>query len=75
VEEHAEATEELIAQLTKAHTHQMETLIKASTEAMKEILNLVKVYNTQAKAPNSDSNDKKNNREDKRKKNPRRTNL
>ncbi len=38
VEAQAEATEELIAQLTKAHTHQMETLLKSTTEAMKEMI-------------------------------------
>jgi hypothetical protein len=43
----------------------MEILIKSTTEAMKEMLNLVKGYNTQAKAPNSDSKDKKKKREDK----------
>jgi hypothetical protein len=65
LEEQAEATEELIAQLTEAHTHQMETLIKSTTEAMKEMLSLVKGYNMQAKTPNSDSKDKKKKREDK----------
>ena len=31
IEEQAEATEELIANLTEAHTHQIESLIKANT--------------------------------------------
>jgi hypothetical protein len=52
VEEQVEATEELIAQLTEAHTHQMETLIKSTTEAMKEMLNLMKGQNTHTKTPN-----------------------
>jgi hypothetical protein len=43
----------------------MKTRIKSTTEAMKEMLNLVKVNSTQAKAPNSDSKDKKKKHEDK----------
>ncbi len=39
IEEQAEATEELIANLTEAHTRQAESLIKTNTEAMKEISN------------------------------------
>ena len=42
MEEQAEATEELIANLTESHTRQMETLIKNTTEAMKETMALVK---------------------------------
>ena len=42
IEEQAEATEELIAALTKKHTQQMETLIKSTTEAMKEMMSLIK---------------------------------
>jgi hypothetical protein len=42
MEEQAEATEELIANLTESHTRQMETLIKNTTEAMKEMMALVK---------------------------------
>ncbi len=42
IEEQAEATEELIANLTEAHTRQIEALIKANTEAMKEMMSLVK---------------------------------
>jgi hypothetical protein len=38
----ADATEELIAILTETHTCQIESLIKANTKAMKEILSLVK---------------------------------
>jgi hypothetical protein len=36
IEEQAKAIEELIATLTKNHTCQMETLIKSTTNAMKE---------------------------------------
>jgi hypothetical protein len=42
MEEQAEATEEHIANLTENHTHQTETLIKNTTEAMKEMMALVK---------------------------------
>jgi hypothetical protein len=42
MEEQAEATEELIANLTEGHTCRMETLIKNTTEAMKETMALVK---------------------------------
>ena len=42
MQEQAEATEELIANLTKAHTQQMETLVKTTTEAMKEMMLLLK---------------------------------
>ena len=45
MEEQAEATEELIANLTESHTRQMETLIKNTTEAMKEMMALVKSEN------------------------------
>jgi hypothetical protein len=65
VEEQAETTEEVIAQLTEAHTHQMETLIKSTTEAIKEMRSLVKGYNTQAKTSNSDSEEKKKKCKDK----------
>jgi hypothetical protein len=65
VEEQAEATEDLIAHLMEAHTHQMETLIKTTMEAMKEMLALVEGNNMQAKATNSDSKEKKKKRKDK----------
>ena len=42
IEEQAEATEELIATLTENHTRQMETLIKSTTDAMKEMMQLIK---------------------------------
>jgi hypothetical protein len=42
MEEQSEATEELIANLTESHTCQMDILIKSTTEAMKEIMVLVK---------------------------------
>ena len=42
IEEHAEATEELIATLMENHTCQMETLIKSTTNAMREMMQLIK---------------------------------
>jgi hypothetical protein len=59
VGEQAEATEELITKLIEAQTCQIETLIKSTTEAMKEMLSFVKENNTQPKTPNSDSKEKK----------------
>jgi hypothetical protein len=43
MEKQAEASEELIANLTEAHTKQMEILIKSTTETMKEKMNLMKL--------------------------------
>ena len=66
VQEQAEATEELIATLTEAHTRQMETLVKTTTDAMKEMMSLIK---NDKKEPNGQSNDeKKKKREERRKK-------
>ena len=42
IKEQAEAMEELVVQLTEKHTQQMETLIKSTTEAMKEMMSLIK---------------------------------
>ena len=42
IEEQAEATEELIAALTEKHTQQIESLIKSNTEAMKQMMSLIK---------------------------------
>jgi hypothetical protein len=42
IEKQANATEELIPALTEKHTQQMETLIKSTTEAMKEMVFLIK---------------------------------
>jgi hypothetical protein len=46
IEETAEATEELINNLTEAHTKQIEILMKANMEAMKEMMTLVKKNTT-----------------------------
>jgi hypothetical protein len=66
MEEQVEVTEELIANLTEAHTKQMEILIKATRESMKEMMNLMK---TAVKSPANTSNyEKKKKREEKQKK-------
>jgi hypothetical protein len=66
MEEQAEATEELIANLTEAHTKQMEILIKSTTESMKEMMNLMKLT---VKSPANTKNDeKKTNRQERLKK-------
>ena len=66
IEEQAEATEELIATLTKNHMQQMETLIKSTTDAMKEMMALIK---NEKKVSSSQSKDeKKNKREERHKK-------
>ena len=46
MQEQAEATEELIAHLTEAHTRQMETLVQTTTAAMKEMILLLKENKT-----------------------------
>jgi hypothetical protein len=66
IQEQAEATEELIANLTEAHTRQMETLVKTTTEAMKEMMLLLK----ENKTPTTKATDeeKKKKRDEKKKK-------
>ena len=67
IQEQAEITEEIIANLTEAHTRQMETLVKTTTEAMKEMMLLLKNNNN---TPNDKATDeeKKKRREEKKKK-------
>jgi hypothetical protein len=54
MDEQAEATEELIANLTEAHTKQMEILIKSTIESIKKMMNLMKAA---IKSPANTSND------------------
>ena len=69
IEEQAEATEELIATLTENHTCQMETLIKSTTDAMKEMMQLIKSNGSTPTNPTNTTNEeKKKKREEKRKK-------
>jgi len=64
IQEQAEATEELINNLTEAHTRQMETLIKTTTEAMKEMMLLLK----ENKTPENKATEEKKKKRDKKKK-------
>ena len=68
IEQQAEATEELINVLTEKHTSQMEALIRSNTEAMKEMMALVKTEKGANNDSKSSSNEKKKKREEKRKK-------
>ncbi len=64
--EQAEATEELIVNLTKAHTQQMETLVKTMAEAMKEMMLLLEENKTPT--PKATDEEKKKKRDKKKKK-------
>jgi hypothetical protein len=59
--EQAKAMEELIAALTKNHTRQMETLIKTTTNTMKEMMSLIK--NEQKAPKNQPNNERKKKQE------------
>jgi hypothetical protein len=63
IEEQAKAMEELITALTKKHTQQMETLIKSTKDAMKEMMTLIK---NNKKEPSSQSNDEKKKKQEER---------
>jgi hypothetical protein len=63
IDEQAKATEELIAALTKNHMRQMETLIKSTTDVMREMMSPIK--NNQ-QAPNNQSNDEKKKKREER---------
>ena len=68
IDEQAEATEELIAALTEAHTKQMETLIKSTTDTMKEMMLLLKdnkSTNNSTKLKNEDKNKKRDEKRNK----------
>ncbi len=65
IKEHAEAMEELIVALTENHTLQMETLIKSTTDTMKEMMSLIK---NEQKAPNNQPNDEKKKKQEERRK-------
>ena len=68
IKEQAEATEELIATLTENHTRQMETLIKSMTDAMKEMMQLIKSNATNPTNPSKlTDNEKKKKCNEKRK--------
>jgi len=67
--EQSESTEELIAHLTEAHTRKIKSLIKANTEATKEIMSLIKEKTIAPTNPTNSSNkEKKKKREERQKK-------
>jgi len=68
IDEQAEVTEELIASLTEAHTKQMETLIKSTTDTMKEMMLLHKDNKSTNNSTKLTDEDKKKKRDEKRKK-------
>ena len=68
IDEQAEATKELIAALTEAHTKQMETLIKSTTDTMKEMMLLLKDNKSSNNSTKLTDEEKKKKRDEKRKK-------
>jgi hypothetical protein len=69
IKEQAEATEELIATLAEKHTRKMETLIKSTTDAMKEMMQLIKSNATTPTNPTKLlDEEKKKKRDEKQKK-------
>ena len=68
IDKQAETTEELIAALTEAHTKQMETLIKSTTETMKEMMLLLKDNKNPNNSNKLTDEEKKKKREEKHKK-------
>jgi hypothetical protein len=61
MEEKAEATEKLIATLTKYHTRQIKMLIKNTTETMKEMMQLIKSKTNTPVTSNETKEEKKRN--------------
>ena len=68
IDEQAEATEELIAALTDAHTKQMETLIKSTTDTLKEMMLLLKDNKKTNNSTKLTDEEKKKKRDERRKK-------
>jgi hypothetical protein len=68
IDEQAEATEELIASLTEAHTKQMETLILSTTDTMKEMMLLLKDNKSSNNSTKQTDEEKKKKIDEKRKK-------
>ncbi len=68
IEEQAEATEELIATLTANHTRQMEALIKSTTDAMKEMMQLIKSNGNNPTNPIKTTDEEKKKKRDERRK-------
>jgi hypothetical protein len=65
IQEHPEATKELIATLMEPHTHQLETFTKSTTNSMKEMMLLIKdnrnlsIYNSQSNEETKKKRDEK----------------
>ena len=68
IEEQAEVTEELIATLTENHTQQMEALIKSTTDAMKEMMQLIKNNSGTPTNPTKATDEEKKKKRDERRK-------
>jgi len=66
IEEQAEATEELTAALTEKHTQQIENLIKSNTEAMKQMMSLIKNERKEPGDKQKSNEEKKKKREEQR---------
>jgi hypothetical protein len=66
IKEQAEVTEELIAALTEKHTQQIESLIKSNTEAMKQMMSLIKNDRKELDDKNQPDEEKKKKREEQR---------
>jgi len=64
MEEQAEATEELIATLTEMHSCQIETLIKSTTNAMKEMMLLIKENKNPTNSNKTTNEERKKKREE-----------
>jgi hypothetical protein len=65
IEQQVEATKELINALMEKHTRQMEALICRTTEAMKEMMTLVKAEKGANNASKPSTDEKKTKREEK----------
>jgi hypothetical protein len=65
MEEQADATEDLIANLRKSHTRQIEIFIKSTTKAMNEMMALIKLENTSPRNNNETSKEGKGKKRDK----------
>jgi hypothetical protein len=68
IEEQAKAMEELIATLTENHTCQMEALIKSTTDAMKEMMQLIKSNASTPTNPTKPTNEERKKKQDEKRK-------
>jgi hypothetical protein len=68
IQEQADATEELIVTLTENHTFQMETLIKSTTDAVKEMMLLAKDNRNPSNSNNQTNEERKKKKDEKHRK-------